>query len=525
MSAEKRGWPALVAVGAVALLAIVAWCLWVVLSVAALRRGVEHNVGTLGALGRLRAALERGGPELAAEADAVIALAAQSTRATGADGDALASAVRTGDVTAAGAAIDRLTAAVRARNRALSSQLGDRWRYLYVVAAIVIVLAAGLLVVLVVSHRRRLRAEASEATLAARDATLRDAARRWVDGELAVPVRPRGEALDDFEQALDDVRGALAARLEEVDERRREVARLNDELRLQVKQKSEQLAAALSRTPARAALAAGAIVAGRFEIVGMLGEGGMGSVYAVRRVADGQQLALKLLRDDGNEVHRARFVREARLLAEVDHPNVLRILDVDVTDGGSLYLITELVEGKNLADDDHARASDTGAILGGVAAGLAAIHARGVVHRDLKLANIVVGARPSGELVVKIVDFGIARDLAATPADVPVQEITTHGVMLGTLRYMAPECRQASPPGPAADVFGFGVVAFRLLHGRFPWPTPAIVMIKALGHLPEPRFGPADPPVTPQTALVLRCLDEDPAARPSSADLAAAFTP
>ncbi len=523
MTGARRRWPGFVVAGALTLAAVVGWSVWVVASVSGLRVQVERNVGTLAALGRLRARLDTPDPALAADAAAALARAGHDAPSSRGDGEVVLAALARGDAAAASAAVDRVTTAVRARNRALSIELGTRWRHLYGVAAVVIALAGGLLVVAVISHRRRLRAEAGEAELAARDGLLRDAARRWVSGDLAAPVTARGPALDEFEQALDDVRRALAARLDEVEAQRAALARLNDDLRLQIRHKSEELAQAMARAPRRAALVPGATIAGQFEIVRALGEGAMGAVYAVRRLGDGRPLALKLLRDDGNAVHRARFVREARMLAEIDHANVLRILDVDVTDSGALFLVTELIDGQNLADDDHARELDVLAVLRGIAAGLAAIHAQGVVHRDLKLANIVVGAaRDGAPPTVKIVDFGIARDASAVPLDAAAEELTAQGVMVGTLRYMAPECRDDVPPAPPCDVFAFGVVAFRLALGRFPWSTAPLLVLKSFGHLPPPRVPERDPAPPPALVeLILRCLDEAPAARPTADEVAA----
>ena len=332
----------------------------------------------------------------------------------------------------------------------------------------------------------------------------------------------------------------------------REIEALHEELRRQVAARSRQLADALARLGAAprktAELAPGHEVDARYRVVRELGKGGAGRVYEVERISDGKRLALKVVTAATDPMVLARAAREAQLASEVRHPNVVTIVDVDVSTEGYLFLVMELVDGRSLREERErfGEAAWAVPVLGQIARGLAAIHARGIVHRDLKPANVLL-AGPAGDTaaVVKIADFGIANvapEEAPSPSapslgdDAPTAvdhkmppttdpTITATGDLLGTPHYMAPEIvplgvKAAQPP---ADVFAFGVIAFEMLAGRRPYETMPTFLGLALAP-PPPSFATLAPSLPAATATLLdRCLARDPGDRPSAAELADAL--
>ncbi len=311
---------------------------------------------------------------------------------------------------------------------------------------------------------------------------------------------------DRLNHQLHDRVRELEDRKREAETRRQEVDLLNDELRRQMASRSEQLAGALSRLAQQVhrsiALASGTRVDGRYEVVRELGSGAMGAVYEVVRLFDGARLAMKVLSNAGNNQELARFAREAQIFATLHHPNVVGIVDVEVSAEGQFYLVTELVEGEPLRNLRH-RFGDTRwavDILGQVAEGLFAIHSAGVVHRDLKPGNILIDER-NGRPVAKIADFGISTIRSddsdpewgrnphrPVPEHVPAEhatlvekltsspqlsELTATGMLMGTPRYMAPELVDGAKYAlPSSDVFSFGVLAYELLSGDMPYLEP-----------------------------------------------------
>lgn len=204
----------------------------------------------------------------------------------------------------------------------------------------------------------------------------------------------------------------LSSRVGQLLERRQEIEQLNTELRRQVTERSSQLFAALSLSASRRGrvpqLRAGAIVQGRYRVIGPLGTGGMGAVYEVVRLSDERRFALKLTRQV-DKVGLARFAREAQIASEIEHENLVSVYDVDVAPEGFLFLIMGLVDGPSLARrrDRFGDVAWALPILLDVARGLRALHERGVVHRDLKPANVLL--TESGECVTaQISDFGIS---------------------------------------------------------------------------------------------------------------------
>ncbi len=364
----------------------------------------------------------------------------------------------------------------------------------------------------------------------------------------------------------------LAERIRLLESKDLENSALNEVLRRQIAARSEQLAHAIARLgTARpivpGELSVGAVLEDRYRIEGVLGRGGMGTVYEVQRIADKKTFALKVLSGQGGSIEMARFAREAQLVAQLQHPNVVSIVDVDVATNGLLFIVLELVRGKSLREhlergrNDRAFALE---VLRQIAEGLVAIHSQGILHRDLKPENIlVVGAEQGSSIEVKIADFGVSvvagsarkgasavTEAAPDPDDLTVplrvdleqpsprenldtkvsrpsaattpqtsDALTQAGVVVGTPRYMAPEA--GDDASPAVDIFSFGVLAFELLTGRAPYSEPLIMARIAKRLLPEPLdLGLLAPDVAPEIVKLLeRCLMPDPAARPSADEL------
>ena len=257
------------------------------------------------------------------------------------------------------------------------------------------------------------------------------------------------------------------------------------------------------------------LVGGRYRILGLLGAGGMGSVYRALDVELDEPVALKMLRSDLVDSSRVLelFRREVKLARRVTHPNVARTFDIGEHDGAR-YLTMELIEGESLASVlartrrlPPARVVELG---GPICAGLLAAHSAGVVHRDLKPDNIMLSR--DGRVV--ITDFGVARTSAQNAN-------ATVGVAVGTPAYMAPEqVRGAADIDARADIYALGVMLFEMLTGELPFrgDSPFVVaMARLQGEPPDVRS--LRPELSPALAgVVLRCMAGDPAERFSDAD-------
>ena len=259
---------------------------------------------------------------------------------------------------------------------------------------------------------------------------------------------------------------------------------------------------------------------GPYEIVVLLGAGGMGEVYRARDTRLGREVAIKILPAElaADAERLRRFRQEAQTLAALNHPNLLAIFDVGEAEGAP-YLVSELLVGETLQarlERGPAGARKSAEWGQQIAAGLAAAHASGIVHRDLKPANIFL----CSDGRVKILDFGLARlaQPKAGPDDATLGGSTTPGMALGTVGYMAPEQVRGETADARADIFAFGAVLYEMLTGAKPFhrSTAADTMTAIL------RDEPAEPPATaPLPAglerIVRRCLEKAPEQRFQSA--------
>lgn len=255
-----------------------------------------------------------------------------------------------------------------------------------------------------------------------------------------------------------------------------------------------------------------------YEILGVIGAGGMGQVWRARDVRLGRLVAVKTLPRLGQHVSaQARFEREARVVAGISHANIVALYDAGEVDGVS-FLVMELLEGETLEHRLRRGPVPTGEALGiarAVARGLAAAHERGVVHRDIKPANLFL----TRDGVPKILDFGLARvaeirsdaatvgfDGAADPVDAaPLSRV---GAVLGTPGYMAPEQARGDVADVRTDLFSLGAVLYEMLEGRRAFPGKSLFeAIHALGQPGPPSFGPTTP--APVRTIVTRCLEKD----------------
>ncbi len=248
----------------------------------------------------------------------------------------------------------------------------------------------------------------------------------------------------------------------------------------------------------------------------------MGDVYRARDTRLGRDVAIKFLRMAAvaDPARRARFEREARLLASLNHPNIAQIHGLEELEGLQA-LVMELVPGDTLADTIRAARSRQQALPAAQALSLArqiadavdAAHEKGILHRDLKPANIKV--TPDG--LVKVLDFGLAKAVAVDGmgADgVSSRAATGHGVILGTAGYMSPEQARGLPVDRRTDVWSFGCVLFEMLTGRraFDGPTPTDTLAAVVER--EPEWGLLPPSVSPRLRdLLQRCLTKDPKRR------------
>ena len=218
----------------------------------------------------------------------------------------------------------------------------------------------------------------------------------------------------------------------------------------------------------------GVIIDGRYRLDATLGRGGMGLVYRAAHVGLRRQVAVKILHPSlaASPDVRNRFERERLAMGKIDHPNCVSVYDVGRLPDGALYLAMELLEGKSLADvlEEEGQVAPGRAlhILAGVLRGLAHIHAAKLIHRDIKPENIFLIRQGQDEDFAKILDFGIAKPMAASDLDDGVK-LTQAGMAFGTPIYMAPEQALGNPMDGRADLYAAAVIAYEMLCGQPPF--------------------------------------------------------
>jgi DNA-binding response OmpR family regulator len=330
----------------------------------------------------------------------------------------------------------------------------------------------------------------------------------YVAGTLA-PVARRGDALGRLARVFDSMAAGVKAREQRLQDH---VATLRREM-TEARHASAVTSDALDSEDG--ALIPGELFANRYQIVRVVGRGGMGMVYKARDRELAEDVAIKTLRgdamsDDAGVVE--RFKTEIRLARRISHRNVVRTHDLGEWDG-AYYVTMEYVEGitvRELIDmRGHLSAASTLGIAQQLAASLEVAHEQGVIHRDIKPQNLLLDA----DGVLKVMDFGIARLAQRTST------LTQAGMVIGTPAYMAPEQLLAEEVDARSDLYGVGVVLYECLTGSLPFDaaSPIALIAKVLHTAP---IAPAvrDPSVPePLSDLVMRLLDKEPAGRPASA--------
>lgn len=258
---------------------------------------------------------------------------------------------------------------------------------------------------------------------------------------------------------------------------------------------------------------------GPYRLLQRLGAGGMATVYRAVKEAtmdESEAVAIKVLRRDAlsDPEMLQRFRRESLVTSQVNHPNIVRLMDWG-EEGGYPYLVMELIEGGNLRErlkNQAVAPADAWLALEPLCAAIGYAHSKGIVHRDLKPENLMITSTG----LLKVADFGLARGHETA-------KVTATGNVLGTPTYMAPEQIQGDPPAPSMDQYAIGVIAFEMLTGRPPFQDPDPVR-QIFQTLSEPAGPPSRyVPLTEEIdQVVLRMLEKDPAAR--FADITAAST-
>ena len=250
----------------------------------------------------------------------------------------------------------------------------------------------------------------------------------------------------------------------------------------------------------------------RYQPGDPIGRGGMATIYRARDMQTGRIVAIKVLREDYSTDAKfvQRFQREAKAASTLQHPNIVQVYDYGQTDG-NYYIVMELVEGTDLRrylrslrvlDIDRAII-----IAHSVALGLGAAHRRGIVHRDVKPQNVLVGRDGS----IKLTDFGIV----SVYTEIDDKRLATTGMTLGTVQYFPPEQVQGDIISPAADVYSLGIVLYEMLTGRPPFDgdTPVAVAMQHIQDQPTPpsQLNPNIPLALEE--IILRCLEKVPEIR------------
>ncbi len=391
--------------------------------------------------------------------------------------------------------------------------------------------------------------------------SLLQAATRLAAGELQQPiVVDDAQELAPLARAIESMRRDLLAKLRELEASHEAVQKLNADLRYQLDKRLQRALKQTPESPSSTSLTAppldgdptatapaegppaAALLGRHYRIISLLAEAAGSRLYEVQRQTDRRRFAAKVLTGNPSAALLARFVREAKILTAVRHPNIVSIVDIDRTADGMMFLVTEHPASTPLAArrDLYGDVDRGLAVLGQVLAGLAALHDSGIVHRNLQPATILV-VEQEGELRVKLTDFGLSsvlesaqtdlRELASQTAlppareDEPATAPGLAGASSGEGRpawmYRAPELAQGlRHASPHSDMFSLGVIAYELLTGELPLAEPATELSRREEPLRIPPLRDKVRRLQPRLAnLLSACLHPDPTQRPTAAAL------
>jgi serine/threonine-protein kinase len=284
---------------------------------------------------------------------------------------------------------------------------------------------------------------------------------------------------------------------------------------------------------AATALREGDILAGKYRIDGVLGQGGMGLVFGAFHLELEQPVAVKVLHPEVAERGdaAARFRREARAAAKIKSEHVVRVLDVGTLDGGGAYMVMEYLEGNDLAEEMHRRGQlpipETLDYMLQACEAVSEAHRAGIVHRDLKPANLFLSRRPDGSRVAKVLDFGISKSVVPGSSSDP--SLTGTSTIMGSPLYMSPEqMRSARDVDARTDVWSLGTILFEAIAGSPPFAGESVPQICAalLNDPPAPMQTFRPDVAADLEKVIARCLAKDREERWASVgDLANALAP
>ncbi|WP_437756677.1 serine/threonine protein kinase [Sorangium sp. So ce1389] len=273
----------------------------------------------------------------------------------------------------------------------------------------------------------------------------------------------------------------------------------------------------------------GKVLNGKFKILSMLATGGMGTIYRGEQIPLGRPVAIKVLipnqasRQLDPNFHK-RFFLEASILARLQHPNIVTVFDygrIEADDQERYFMAMEFLEGETLfrrvRRQGRLPPPEAMRIARQIARGLREAHKHGVVHRDLKPSNIMLVSNEDSEEAVKILDFGLVKQLGDDS-----EELTQQGAFLGSPRFMSPEQISHGKVDLRTDIYSLGVILYQMLCGKVPFESEKSIQI-LMAHLqqPVPRMKERNPDIDipePLEALVMRCLAKDPDGRPATMD-------
>lgn len=311
----------------------------------------------------------------------------------------------------------------------------------------------------------------------------------------------------------------------ELRDRNVELQRRNEQLVL-AQQRTERIFSALSEA------LPGTVLDDTYRLDVKIGEGGFGAVFRGEQLRLQRPVAIKVLRPSNAAVAEdlARFRREGIAACRIAHPHAVEVLDFGVSSNGIAYLVMELLRGRTLSDllveERVLPVGRCAEILVPVCEALAAAHAAGIVHRDVKPHNIFLH-RDGGQEIVKVVDFGIAKLLDDPPE---AEGVTQRGSLIGTPEYMAPERLLGRDYDHRSDIYSLGVLLYFMLAAAMPFPhdKPPGMIEMVQSHLtqkPRPLEKLVRPNVPPSlTAMAMRALSAEPASRPSLREIAATLS-